>query len=95
MKVSVLSIYPLLLSSLKYIYSASPDPREALDLLRHVIEECHGFLVVHNDPSILFTPLVRNEDGTWSPDNLSGPDERLFRNWSGRTSDSVSYTAPK
>ena len=78
-----------------FIHLAGRDPRAALDLFRRVIEECHGFLVVHSDPSILFTPLIRNKDGTWSPQNLSGPDERLFRNWSGRKNDSVSYTAPK
>lgn len=90
--------YPLVLLS-TFIPSASleflGDPREALDILRHVIEECHEFLVVHKDPSILFSPLVQKEDGTWSPQNLSGPDQRLFRNWSESASASVSYTAPK
>ena len=82
----------LYFSSLKFILSASHDPHGTLNLLHHVIEECHAFLVEHKDPSILFTPLVRNQDGTWSPQNLSGPDERLFRNWSETTSPSVLFT---
>ncbi|KAI0065508.1 hypothetical protein BV25DRAFT_1798366 [Artomyces pyxidatus] len=54
------------------------DIAAALSLLRGVIHECHRFLLRYLDPSVLYLPPVHPR---LSPETLTPPEERLYRDW--------------
>ncbi|OBZ73684.1 hypothetical protein A0H81_06487 [Grifola frondosa] len=56
------------------------DIREALPLLRAVIRECHRFLTIHPDPSVVFAEAHHYRQSR-SPDAMTPSDERLYRDW--------------
>ncbi|KAH9951068.1 hypothetical protein B0H21DRAFT_705756 [Amylocystis lapponica] len=62
----------------------SDDIAQALPLLRAVIRECHRFLKVHSDPSIIYAESPQHRQSR-SPDAMTPTDERLSRDWTRDT----------
>ncbi|EIM86942.1 uncharacterized protein STEHIDRAFT_57984 [Stereum hirsutum FP-91666 SS1] len=77
----------------------SDNSSRALATLRAVVHECHRFIQILDDPSILFTSRrtqLRRTDSDESAHDLTPPEERLNRDWgvsSSRTGDEASANA--
>lgn len=78
---------------------SADNTSRALTTLRAVVHECHRFIQILDDPSILFTSRrtqLRRTDSDESAHDLTPPEERLNRDWgvsSSRTGDEASATA--
>lgn len=71
------------------------DIPEAMPLLRAVIRECHRFLKIHPDPSVIYMNLPPVHRQSRSPDAMTPTEERLSRDWGGHDFDRVSqHTSP-
>lgn len=78
---------------------SADNSSRALATLRAVVHECHRFIQILDDPSILFTSRrtqLRRTDSDESAHDLTPPEERLNRDWgvsSSRTGDEASANA--
>ncbi|KAF8240209.1 hypothetical protein L208DRAFT_1420425 [Tricholoma matsutake] len=69
------------------------ETSEALPLLRGVIHECHRFLLVYEDPSVMFMNRPTQGDQSFSAVSIASSDNRSTRHYSGRRADSAPSTS--